>query len=158
MRLSNLKENLRSCLYTHFHSSHNSSYYHSNLTAYPPSPSSSSRLTLISVPFPSVFYIFPFLYLHRLPSLLLSSFPYPFFLPFFLLVTLPFLFTFLHLPFSMSTSSSLTIPYLHLSVHFLQSRLSYSPFPHLHLSLHSFTPSNSLSITFLHCPVCRIVL
>lgn len=158
MEHNKLKGNFRSYLYTHFHSYHISPYCRSFLSACPPHPlSSSSRLTLVSPSFPSVFYLFLFLYFHRLPSLLLSSFPYPFFLPFFLLVPLPFLFTFLHFPPSMSPSLSFTLPYLRLSVHLLQSRLSYFPFLHLHLSLHSYTPSNFcllLAFTALFTELC----
>lgn len=78
MEHNKLKGNLRSYLYTHFHSYHISPYYHSFLSACPPpSLSSSSRFTLVSLSFPSVFYLLLFLYFHRLTSLLLSSFPYP---------------------------------------------------------------------------------
>jgi len=60
MKHNKLKGNLRSCLYTHFHSYHISPYYHSFLNACsPPSLSSSSPLTLVSFSLPSVFHLFP---------------------------------------------------------------------------------------------------
>jgi len=71
MKHNKLKGNLRSYLYTHFHSYHISPYYHSFLNACsPPSLSSSSPLTLVSFSLLPEFYLF-------LPTLF-SSFPFIF--------------------------------------------------------------------------------